>query len=75
MKWADALVGNSSSGIHEAPSFGLPVVNIGSRQQYRERAVNVIDVDHNSKAITLAVEKALFDTKFIKGKIGQKSLR
>lgn len=66
MKWADALVGNSSSGIHEAPSFGLPVINIGTRQQYRERAINVIDVGYNSKDITSATEKALFDTKFIK---------
>jgi UDP-hydrolysing UDP-N-acetyl-D-glucosamine 2-epimerase len=40
MKMASVLVGNSSSGIIEAPSFGLPVVNIGSRQEGRERAEN-----------------------------------
>ena len=40
---ADALVGNSSSGIMEAASFALPVVNVGMRQQGRERARNVID--------------------------------
>lgn len=66
LKYAGVLVGNSSSGIHEAPSFGLPVVNIGSRQQLRERAKNVIDVGHNSKDIGTATEKALFDEKFIK---------
>ncbi len=39
------MVGNSSSGLIEAPSFRLPVVNIGTRQQGRCRAANVIDVD------------------------------
>lgn len=66
MKYANVLVGNSSSGIHEAPSFGLPVVNIGSRQQHRERARNLIDVDHNAKEILSAIEKALFNNNFIK---------
>ncbi|OPX98273.1 MAG: GDP/UDP-N,N'-diacetylbacillosamine 2-epimerase (hydrolyzing) [Syntrophorhabdus sp. PtaU1.Bin002] len=41
---ADLMVGNSSSGIWEAPSFSLPVVNIGERQKGRLRADNVIDV-------------------------------
>ena len=40
---ADALIGNSSSGIMEAASFALPVVNVGMRQQGRERARNTID--------------------------------
>ncbi len=40
----DAMVGNSSSGIMEAASFALPVVNVGMRQQGRERGANVIDV-------------------------------
>lgn len=66
MKWADVLVGNSSSGIHEAPSFGLPVVNVGSRQQHRERGKNVIDVGHDFNQIRRAMEKALFDKSFIK---------
>lgn len=66
MKCAGALVGNSSSGIHEAPSFGLPTVNIGSRQQLRERGQNIIDTGHNAKEIIRAVEKCLFDEKFIK---------
>ncbi len=39
------MVGNSSSGLIEAPSFGLPVVNVGSRQRGRLRAANVIDVE------------------------------
>lgn len=58
------LVGNSSSGIHEALTFNIPVVNIGMRQQGRERAKNVIDVPHDRKAISKAIQKALFDQKF-----------
>ena len=40
----DAMIGNSSSGIMEAASFALPVVNVGMRQQGRERARNILDV-------------------------------
>jgi UDP-hydrolysing UDP-N-acetyl-D-glucosamine 2-epimerase len=54
-----ALVGNSSSGIMEAASFALPVVNIGMRQQGRERARNVIDVPAETSAILAAIHRAL----------------
>lgn len=64
MKVADVMVGNSSSGIIEAPSFYLPVVNISTRQSDRERAENVIDVGCNKKEIKKAIKKALFDKKF-----------
>ena len=66
MKYADILVGNSSAGIHEAPSFGLSAVNIGTRQQHRERGCNVIDIDSNEVDIVKAMEKALNDKEFIK---------
>lgn len=56
---ADVMIGNSSSGIVEAPSFKLPVVNIGTRQEGRERASNVIDVDHNREKIKKAIKIAL----------------
>ena len=59
MARAAAMVGNSSSGIVEAPSFGLPVVNIGSRQRGRTRAANVIDVDYHRNDIIAGLEKAL----------------
>ncbi|MFA4995848.1 MAG: UDP-N-acetylglucosamine 2-epimerase [Patescibacteria group bacterium] len=59
LKSSDVLIGNSSSGIIEAPSFGLPVVNIGSRQNNRERASNVVDVDYDEKQIIKAIKKAL----------------
>jgi len=61
---SDVLVGNSSSGIIEAPSLALPVVNIGTRQRGRERAANVIDVGHDRREIQKAIEKCLFDEKF-----------
>jgi UDP-N-acetylglucosamine 2-epimerase (non-hydrolysing)/GDP/UDP-N,N'-diacetylbacillosamine 2-epimerase (hydrolysing) len=64
MKVASVLIGNSSSGIIEAPSFMLPVVNIGIRQQGRERGINVIDVAHDEKAIIDAIKRCLYDTRF-----------
>ena len=60
MKHVSVMVGNSSSGIIEAPSFELPVVNIGERQMGRIRAQNVIDVHEcNKKNIADAIGKAL----------------
>jgi UDP-N-acetylglucosamine 2-epimerase (non-hydrolysing)/GDP/UDP-N,N'-diacetylbacillosamine 2-epimerase (hydrolysing) len=56
---ADALVGNSSSGIMEAASFALPVVNVGMRQQGRERARNVFDAPADAAAICAALQRAL----------------
>ncbi len=59
MKIASVLIGNSSSGIIESSSFGLPVVNIGIRQEGRERAGNIIDVSHSKSQIIRAVRKTL----------------
>ncbi len=58
LRHVDVLVGNSSSGIMEAASFSLPVVNVGLRQQGRERAKNVIDVAADSDAIQAGIQKA-----------------
>ncbi|MHB8799689.1 MAG: UDP-N-acetylglucosamine 2-epimerase [Thermoanaerobaculia bacterium] len=55
---ASAMVGNSSSGIVEAASFRLPVVNVGRRQEGRERGANVIDVPCDSASIRAAIERA-----------------
>jgi len=57
-------VGNSSSGIKETPAFGCPAVNIGSRQDRRLRAENVIDADYDSAGIERQVKVALFDDTF-----------
>ncbi len=57
--YADAMIGNSSSGIMEAASFALPVVNVGIRQQGRERARNILDVPADTAAITAALMHAV----------------
>lgn len=64
MRVASVLVGNSSAGIIEAPFYKLPVVNIGSRQLGRERAINVIDVRSNRREILAGLERALHDEGF-----------
>lgn len=58
MATAAAMVGNSSSGIVEAPSFKLPVVNIGTRQRGRIRPANVIDVGYDRSEILKGIKKA-----------------
>ena len=55
---ADVVLGNSSSGIVEVPTFGVPVVNVGARQDGRERAAAVIDAP-DADAVAGAVERAL----------------
>lgn len=64
LRIASVLVGNSSSGIIEAPLFRLPVVNTGNRQEGRERSSNVIDVPHKANRIEEAIRKALYNNKF-----------
>ncbi|OGX04565.1 MAG: UDP-N-acetyl-D-glucosamine 2-epimerase, UDP-hydrolysing [Omnitrophica bacterium RIFCSPLOWO2_12_FULL_50_11] len=59
MALALAMVGNSSSGIVEAPSFKLPVVNIGTRQEGRMKAINVIDVGYRRDQILEGIRKAV----------------
>lgn len=59
LKLADLMVGNSSSGIWEAPSFQLPVVNVGDRQRGRLRAANVLDAPPESDAILGQIRAAL----------------
>lgn len=61
---ADAMIGNSSSGIIEAPSFKLPVVNIGTRQEGRLRACNVIDVGYTKEEIIRGIDKALYNVEY-----------
>jgi UDP-N-acetylglucosamine 2-epimerase (non-hydrolysing)/GDP/UDP-N,N'-diacetylbacillosamine 2-epimerase (hydrolysing) len=59
-----SCVGNSSSGIKETPAFGCPTVNIGSRQDGRLRAENVIDVKYGADAIFKAVNHCFEDKNF-----------
>jgi UDP-hydrolysing UDP-N-acetyl-D-glucosamine 2-epimerase len=58
LRRAVAVVGNSSSGLIEAPSFKVPAVNIGIRQTDRIRAANVIDVGYDRADILSAIQKA-----------------
>jgi GDP/UDP-N,N'-diacetylbacillosamine 2-epimerase (hydrolysing) len=64
LRHAAAIVGNSSSGIVEAPTLKVPAINIGSRQHNRVRASNVIDVACEREAIVKAVRFALTDGRF-----------
>lgn len=66
MQYSSVLIGNSSSGIIEAPSFGIPTINIGSRQKGRQRGDNVVDVDYNRKAIASTINYVLNDENYIK---------
>lgn len=59
LKFADVMIGNSSSGIIEAPIFNLPVVNIGTRQNGRVKTCNIIDCKNDKKYIKDAIDKAL----------------
>lgn len=56
LQYVDAVVGNSSSGIVEAPSFKIATINIGSRQHGRVRASSVIDVDVDEDKIYYAIQ-------------------
>ncbi len=58
LKYAAMVIGNSSSGLLEAPSFGIPTINIGDRQKGRLRAESVIDCEPERAEICRAIEKA-----------------
>lgn len=65
MNAADVMIGNSSSAIIEAPSFNLPVVDIGSRQEGRQRTANTISVPHKKAEIQDAISTSLKDDNFL----------
>jgi UDP-N-acetylglucosamine 2-epimerase (non-hydrolysing)/GDP/UDP-N,N'-diacetylbacillosamine 2-epimerase (hydrolysing) len=56
---SDGVIGNSSSGLYEAPSFAKPTVNVGDRQKGRLRAASVIDCVPERQAIARALRRAL----------------
>jgi UDP-hydrolysing UDP-N-acetyl-D-glucosamine 2-epimerase len=58
LREVSVMIGNSSSGIMEAASFALPVVNVGFRQKGRERARNVIDAEPSAPAIGAKIAEA-----------------
>ena len=73
LKHATAIIGNSSSGIMEAPFLHVPTINIGTRQSGRLAPKSVIHVNHNKKAIMKAILKVLNDKKYLKMAKQQKS--
>lgn len=62
---AQFLIGNSSSGLLEAPSLGLPAINVGSRQMGRTHGNNMLFVNNNKLEIKNAIQKVLTDESFI----------
>ena len=72
MKHVDAVVGNSSSGILEAPSMKIPTINIGDRQDGRIKAKSVIDCEPNRNSIKKAF-KTLSSAKFCKSLVESKN--
>lgn len=65
LKHADFIIGNSSSGILEAPTFKLPCINIGRRQTGRVQADNVINVEFNKKEIMEAIHKIYNEEEYL----------
>jgi len=65
LKYAKAAVGNSSSGIIEVPSFLIPTVNIGNRQEGRLQPESIIQTGYSVNEIRKGIEKALYDTEFL----------
>lgn len=59
MREADVIIGNSSSGLTEAPALKKATVNIGDRQKGRLKASSVLDAEENKNAIVIAINKAL----------------
>lgn len=66
LQQVSVLIGNSSSALIEAPSLGVPVVNIGTRQKGREQADNVINAQYDRENINNCINKAINDKKFRK---------
>ena len=65
LKNCSILIGNSSSGIHEAATFKKPVINIGTRQNKRLKSKNVIDVNYNYQDIYKKIQYALNNKKYL----------
>ena len=57
LKNSQFIIGNSSAGIREAPYYGIPIINIGTRQQNRAVHAEIINVDYSGKNISEALRK------------------
>ena len=70
---SSVIIGNSSSGIMEAPFLHIPSVNIGTRQSGRSKIQSIINVNYNKNEIKKAIKKALLDKKFLNSVKRQKN--
>ena len=66
LRYAKILIGNSSSGIHEAASFKLPVINVGTRQNGRLKPKNVINATYDRKDIYNKIKFCMTNKKYLK---------
>jgi UDP-N-acetylglucosamine 2-epimerase (hydrolysing) len=71
LKESKSIVGNSSAGVREAPYYGVPTVNIGSRQQNRAEGPQIFNVAPVSAQITQGIEFALKSTREVAYKFGR----
>lgn len=65
LRYSSAIVGNSSSGIMEAPFLHVPAINIGTRQEGRSNIKSIITVPYDKNAIKKAIKKAITDKRFL----------
>lgn len=66
LKKCSFIIGNSSSGIHEAATYKKPVINIGTRQNKRLKSINILNTDYNFKKIKKKINICLKDKSFLK---------
>ena len=66
LNYSSVIIGNSSSGIMEAPFLQVPSINVGTRQEGRSNTTSIINVKYNKVEIKKAIEKAIEDKKFLK---------
>jgi UDP-N-acetylglucosamine 2-epimerase (hydrolysing) len=57
LKNAQFIIGNSSAGIREAPYYGIPIINIGTRQQNRSFHSDIVNIDYSKKSIQNALSE------------------
>jgi UDP-N-acetylglucosamine 2-epimerase (hydrolysing) len=69
LKNANMIIGNSSSGVREAPVYGVPTINIGSRQHNRSHHESIINVDEGSDSILKAIQEHMCEKKYSKASI------
>jgi len=70
MKYSEFMIGNSSAGIREAPYFGVPSINLGSRQNNRSNAETIINSDYEIESILNCIEKVQMTDNIVNAEFG-----